>query len=64
MKTGLKIYKDTAGDWRWRIVSRNGRIIAASTEGYRRKRSAIANLKGILQALRNFESENKNFNNN
>jgi uncharacterized protein YegP (UPF0339 family) len=28
------IYKDSAGEWRWRLKSANGRIIADSGEGY------------------------------
>ena len=28
------IYKDAAGEWRWRLIAANGRIIADSAEGY------------------------------
>ena len=51
VKSKLTIYKDKNNDWRWTITAKNGKIIAASTEGYTRKRGAIRNLKGILQAL-------------
>jgi uncharacterized protein YegP (UPF0339 family) len=27
-------YQDSAGDWRWRLISTNGRIVADSGEGY------------------------------
>jgi uncharacterized protein YegP (UPF0339 family) len=27
-------YKDAKGEWRWRLVAANGRIIADSGEGY------------------------------
>lgn len=27
-------YKDRAGEWRWQLVSSNGRIVADSGEGY------------------------------
>ena len=27
-------YQDTAGEWRWQLVSTNGRIVADSGEGY------------------------------
>ena len=30
-------YKDNAGEYRWRFVSSNGRIIATSSEGYKAK---------------------------
>jgi uncharacterized protein len=29
------VYKDLAGEWRWRLKAVNGRIIADSGEGYR-----------------------------
>lgn len=51
MKTKLTIYKDEKNDWRWSVTSSNGKIIAASTEGYKRKRSVIANLKSISESL-------------
>lgn len=35
-----EIYKDVAGEWRWRIVSTNGEIIASSGESFTRKWSA------------------------
>ncbi len=33
----VEIYRDKAGQWRWRAVARNGRILADSGEGYRRQ---------------------------
>jgi len=33
----IHIYKDTSGEWRWREVAANGRIISDSGEGYRTK---------------------------
>lgn len=30
----IKIYRDGADEYRWRLVARNGRIIADSAEGY------------------------------
>ena len=36
-----KLYKDTAGYWRWRYTSSNGRTIADSGEGYYNKADAI-----------------------
>lgn len=35
------IYKDKKGEWRWRIKAGNGRIMADSGEGYKRKRSLV-----------------------
>lgn len=34
------IYLDAAGEWRWRAVARNGRVVADSAEGYTQKGSA------------------------
>lgn len=28
------LYKDTAGQWRWRLLAANSKIIADSAEGY------------------------------
>lgn len=39
------IYKDKKKEFRWRLLHRNGKIIADSGEGYKRK-SAVR--KGIL----------------
>lgn len=35
----VEFYRDVAGDWRWRIKAANGRILADSGEGYKRRRS-------------------------
>ena len=34
------IYKDIAGEWRWRLKATNGEIVATS-EGYTSKQSAV-----------------------
>lgn len=31
----LDIYKDSRGEWRWRLRARNGKIVADSGEGYK-----------------------------
>lgn len=39
-----QIYKDTRGEWRWRRVSpRNGKIVGASSEGYKKRAECISN---------------------
>ena len=38
----FEIYKDQAGEHRWRLRASNGRIIAGSCEGYKRRGSAQA----------------------
>lgn len=32
--TKFEHYEDTNGEWRWRLVAGNGRIVADSGEGY------------------------------
>lgn len=33
----FEVYQDEKSEWRWRLVSRNGRITAESGEGYKGK---------------------------
>jgi hypothetical protein len=43
------IYRDTANQWRWRLVAANNRIVANSGEGYWNKSdclSAVGLVKG------------------
>ncbi|HEX7316011.1 MAG TPA: DUF1508 domain-containing protein [Pyrinomonadaceae bacterium] len=37
----FQTYKDAAGEWRWRLLAGNDRIIAASGEGYRDKHDCL-----------------------
>lgn len=36
----VELYQDPSRDWRWRFRHVNGRIMADSAEGYRRKQAA------------------------
>ncbi|MFB6269377.1 MAG: YegP family protein [Halobacterium sp.] len=36
----FEIYRDVAGEWRWRLVHKNGNILADSGQGYSRRRDA------------------------
>ncbi len=38
-----EIYKDNAGEWRWRRTARNGNNVGASSEGYVNKSDCKAN---------------------
>lgn len=44
------VYQDTAGQWRWRLLALNGRIVADSAEGYTRMRDAERAVLGALKA--------------
>jgi uncharacterized protein YegP (UPF0339 family) len=38
---GFEVYEDAGGEWRWRLVHRNGNIIGDSSEGYAARSGAI-----------------------
>lgn len=40
-----EIYKDNAGEWRWRRTASNGNIVGAAAEGYVNKSDCVANAK-------------------
>ncbi|MDL5361286.1 HVO_2922 family protein [Halalkalicoccus sp. NIPERK01] len=43
----FEVYRDRAGEWRWRLVHRNGNIIADGGEGYSSKHNAIKGLRSV-----------------
>jgi len=49
MKHKIEVYKDDAGEWRWRVRSGNGRIVAESGEGYKERRKALRPLYELLE---------------
>lgn len=50
-KTVVQIYK-SRGAWRWRMTDfLNRKIIAASSEGYRRRIDAVKNLRRVASAI-------------
>ncbi|QVL29815.1 DUF1508 domain-containing protein [Telmatocola sphagniphila] len=44
----FEVYKDKAGEFRWRFVATNGRIIAVSSEGYKSKNHCTHGIDLIL----------------
>ena len=40
-----RIYQDSKGEWRWERKADNGRIVGASTEGYKNRADCVANAK-------------------
>lgn len=52
-RSTFEIYRDSSLQFRWRFVASNGRILADSGEGYKRRRSAVA---GILALERTIEA--------
>lgn len=45
----IEIFKDQAGDWRWRIKAGNHAIVADSGEGYVERRSAVRTVARLLR---------------
>lgn len=41
------VYEDRAGQYRWRLIHRNGNIIADSGEGYTSKQKAKQGLRSV-----------------
>lgn len=50
-KGKIEYYVDAKGEHRWRLRAANGKIIAASTEGYVERRNAQLNVKAIKEQL-------------
>lgn len=46
----FNIYKDKRGEFRWRLVTANGQIIAASGEGYKRKADCLSGIRTVIEA--------------
>jgi amphi-Trp domain-containing protein len=46
-KARFEVYEDNAGDHRWRLVHRNGNIIADGSEGYASKQKAEQGLESV-----------------
>ena len=41
------LYKDKAGEYRWRLVHSNGNILATASEGYSSKASALKCIENV-----------------
>jgi uncharacterized protein YegP (UPF0339 family) len=47
----IHVYQDRAGEWRWNLRARNGRIIACSGEGYVKRASMEHGLNRAIAEL-------------
>lgn len=47
----LELYRDAGRDWRWRLKASNGRILADSGEGYRRRNAACKAMSRVREIL-------------
>ena len=43
----FEVYKDKAGEFRWRLKASNGQNIASSGEGYSEKRGCLAGIESV-----------------
>jgi uncharacterized protein YegP (UPF0339 family) len=50
MMAKFVVYRDAKMEWRWRLVARNGRTIADSAEGYKRRSGAIYSVERARDA--------------
>ncbi len=48
----IEIYKDRKAEWRWRARARNGKIVADSGEGYKRRLGAVKAALRLLEIVR------------
>ena len=58
MTTKITLYKDNAGEWRWRM-KRSGRIVADGGEGYRQRASALHSLVEFLDSPYSIQVDGK-----
>jgi uncharacterized protein YegP (UPF0339 family) len=45
----FEVYKDKAGEFRWRLVAPNGKSIADSGEGYSSKQACLDGIASVKQ---------------
>ena len=58
MAAKFELYKDKAGEFRWKLISSNGQQIA-SGEGYKAKASAINGIEAVKKDAPNAAIEDK-----
>lgn len=46
----FELYRDDAGEWRWRFRAANGRILATGAEGYKNKGDCRAGLDLVRES--------------
>jgi len=55
--TGFEVYRDAAAEWRWRLVHRNGNVLADGGEGYSRRHDARRAVDRIQERVDELEFE-------
>lgn len=54
----FQIYQDEKKEYRWRLIAPNGRIIADSGEGYKRREKALAGIQSLVKYSKTVILEN------
>lgn len=54
--SGTTLLASGAGDWRWRLLAANGKIIATSGEGYRDKADCLHGIS-LVQSVQTAEAD-------
>lgn len=49
-KAGFEVYEDNAGQWRWRLRARNGRLLASSGQGFASRANVERSVKDVRKA--------------
>lgn len=47
----FEVFRDSAGEYRWRLVAANGKTIADSGEGYTRERDVRRAVKALRRSI-------------
>ncbi|MFB6202393.1 MAG: HVO_2922 family protein [Halorhabdus sp.] len=55
--TAFEIYEDAAGEWRWRLIHRNGNVLADSGQGYSKFNDASRAVGRLQDNLTDYEFE-------
>ena len=48
-KARFEVFRDRGEEWRWRLVHRNGNVLATGAEGYTRKHNALKGLRSVMR---------------
>ena len=55
--TAVEVYRDEANEWRWRLLHRNGNILAGSGEGYASRGGARRAIDRLREGIHEMEIE-------
>lgn len=47
----VRVYRDSAGEIRWKMKAKNGSITSGPEEGFRSKRNAVNNIEAVRKAF-------------